>query len=237
MRGRLRRIRLPILYYHEIGLARSKYVVHPAEFEAQLDWLLASGFEALSMDAVVAVYAGTRPAPARGVVLSFDDGRKGVRDFAAPALARRRLPAILYLVTDWLDGAPVLESERYSGLVGWADLEALRQAGFTLGSHTVSHQNLKRIGAAEVEREVRHSRLRLEQKLGCAVEHFSYPYGRRTRAVEHAVREAGYRTAVVTGERCNGRFARLHRLFRLRVDGREALARFQESLGGGPPAP
>jgi peptidoglycan/xylan/chitin deacetylase (PgdA/CDA1 family) len=134
-------------------------------------------------------------------------------------------------------GARIPESERYSELVDWSDLEALRQAGFTLGSHTVSHQNLKRIGAAEMESEVRDSRRRLEQRLGFAVEHFSYPYGRRTRAAQRAVRAAGYRTAVVTGQRCNGRFARLHRLFRLRVDGREALASLEKGLGGCSSAP
>ena len=142
----------------------------------------------------------------------------------------RGLPAILYLVTGWLDGSPVPELERYSAFLSWSDLEALRAAGFTFGSHTVSHRNLKRIDPAEVAGEVRDSRLRLEQRLGRAVEHFSFPFGRRTRAVERAVRAAGYRTAVVTGERSNGRFARLHRLYRLRVDGREPLSSFRTSL-------
>jgi peptidoglycan/xylan/chitin deacetylase (PgdA/CDA1 family) len=182
MRHWLQPIRLPILYYHEIGTSAAKHVVHPADFEAQLDWLLEERFEALRMDDLVAIYAGRRLAPARGVLLSFDDGRRGVRDFAAPALARRGLPAILYLVTGWLDGAPIPEAERYSDFLEWSDLETLRRAGLSLGSHTVSHRNLKRIPPAEVEREVRDSRSRLEEKVGCPIEHFSFPYGRRTRA-------------------------------------------------------
>ena len=229
---RLRRIRLPILCYHEIGTPPSKYVVAPADFEAQLDWMIGAGFELLSMDDVAAVYAGERAAPVRGVALTFDDGRAGVRDFAAPALARRGLPATLYLVPQWLGGAPVPESERYSGFVSWSDLPALRRAGFTLGSHTVSHPNLKRVDGASAEREIRDSRSRLEAELGCAVLHFSYPYGRRTRAIERIVRAAGYRTAVATGQRTNGRFARLHRLFRLRVDGRDGATGVQRTLGG-----
>lgn len=230
MQRLLRRIRLTILYYHEIGRSRSRDVVHPGELEAQLDLVIDAGFEVISMDDVVAIHAGARPGPAHGLVLSFDDGRAGVAEFAAPALARRRLPAILYLVTGWLDGAPIPEAERYSDFVGWSDLAALEQAGFGFGSHTVSHRNLKRIDAKEVVREVCDSRQRLEEKLGATVEHFSYPYGRRTRAIERAVRAAGYRTAVVTGERSNGRFSRLHRLFRLRVDGREGLPAFEARL-------
>jgi len=234
MHAWLRPIRVPILYYHEIGRSPSKHVVSPEQFEAQLDWLVAEGFTALSMDDVRAVYERRQRAPERAIVLSFDDGRAGVRDFAAPALARRGLQAILYVVTGWLDGAPIPPVERYSEFIGWTDLEGLQQAGFSIGSHGVSHRNLKRIDPFEAEREVRDSRRRLEEKLGRRVDHFSFPYGRRTRAVAHAVRDAGYRTAVVTGERCNGRFARLHRLFRLRVDGRDSLESFQSRLLSAP---
>ena len=230
MRRWLRPVRIPILYYHEIGRNVGKHVVGPQAFEAQLDWLGIAGFEVLSMDAVVEVYTGARAAPRRCVVLSFDDGRAGASQYAAPALASRGLPAIFYVVTSWLDGHGIPESERYSAFMGWPEVEALRDAGFAVGSHSVSHQNLKRIPAADVEHEVRDSRKQLESALGQPALHFSFPYGRRTRAVERAVRAAGYRTAVVTGERCNGRFSRLHRLYRLRVDGREPLQALRARL-------
>lgn len=230
MHARLQRIRLPILCYHEIGLPRSKYVVAPVDFEAQLDWIVAAGFEVLTMDDVAAIYAGARAVPARGIALTFDDGRAGVRDHAAPALARRGLPATLYVVTQWLGGGAIPESERYSDFVRESDLPGLQQAGLVLGSHTVSHANLKRIDGSRVQHEICDSRRRLEDALGCSVHHFSYPYGRRTRSIERVVRAAGYRTAVVTGQRWNGRFARLHRLFRSLVDGRDGEAAAQRSL-------
>jgi hypothetical protein len=85
---------------------------------------------------------------------------------------------------------------------------------------------------ADAAREVETSRWRLQEALGAPVPHFSFPYGRRTGAVERAVQGAGYRSAVVTGDRVNGRFARLHRLRRLRVDGREGLEAFRARLLG-----
>lgn len=230
MRRWLRRVRIPILYYHEIGRNVGKHVVSPTAFEAQLDWLAIAGFEVLSMDAIVDVYTGVRAAPPRCVAISFDDGRAGVSQYAAPALTSRGLPAIFYVVTGWLDGEAIPESERYSAFMGWPEVEELRDAGFTIGSHSLSHRNLKRIPMAEMEREVRESRQRLESALGRPALHFSFPYGRRTRSVEQAVRNAGYHTAVVTGERCNGRFSRLHRLYRLRVDGREPLQALRARL-------
>lgn len=218
-----KRLRIPILYYHEIGADRSKHVVSPGAFQEQMAWLEDAGFEVLTLDDVVAIYGGRRPVPARAVALTFDDGRSGVVRHALPVLGRRGWPATLFLVTGWLDGGEIPAVERYSGFLSWPEVRSLHGAGFGIGSHTVTHRNLKRISLPEATREITASRRRLEDALGSAVLHFSFPYGQRTPAVERAVREAGYRSAVVTGNRVNGRFARLHRLRRVRVDGREPL--------------
>jgi peptidoglycan/xylan/chitin deacetylase (PgdA/CDA1 family) len=230
MRIWLPRIRIPILYYHEIGSARGRHVVHPEDFRAQMRWLVEAGFEALSLDDLLDLYAGRRPPPPRPVLVTFDDGRAGVLEHAAPVLSALGMPAALYAVTDWLDADPSAEIERYSGFLRWPDLAKLRASGFTIGSHTLSHRTLKKLPPEEVEREIFVSKQRLEQALGAPVHHFSYPKGRNTRLARRVVRRAGYRTAVATGERWNGRFAPLHRLGRLRVDGLADLASFQQRL-------
>lgn len=224
------RIRLPILYYHEIAPERSKHVVHPDDFAQQMRWLCDTGHEFLGLDDVVEIYSGRRSVPPRPVVVSFDDGRAGVLRHAAPVLARRGARAILYAVTDWLDGKRVPDHERYSELLGWSDLPSLQQAGIEIGSHTVSHRNLKRLPPAEVEHELQESRRILEDHLGCPVRHFSFPKGRATRWAERCARSAHYLTAVATGQRWNRQRAQLHHLHRLRVDGREALEDFQRTL-------
>jgi len=224
--------RIPILYYHEVGSERAKHVVHPDDFATQLAWLADAGYRPLSIDALCDVLTGAAPEPLRPVLLTFDDGRAGVLRHAAPALARRGFPATMYLVTDWLEGRGIDDLERYSEFLGWSELAALRAADFTLGSHTLSHRTLKKLPAVEQEREVTESRARLEQGLGMPVLHFSFPKGRSTGAARRAARRAGYRSAVTTGERYVGRFARLHDLGRLRVDGRADLAAFQRTVEG-----
>lgn len=221
---------VPILYYHELGSARSKHVVHPDDFAAQIAWLADAGFTALSLDALCDVYAGHRPAPARPVVLTFDDGRAGVLRFAAPRLAAHGLPATLYVVTHWLEGRDIPDRERYSDFVGTRDLATLRAAGFTIGSHTCTHRTLKDLDGATLKSEVEDSRRWLEDVLGEPVLHFSFPKGRTSLAAARTVRRAGYRSAVRTGERWNGRFPRLRSLGRFRVDGLATLADFQHRL-------
>jgi peptidoglycan/xylan/chitin deacetylase (PgdA/CDA1 family) len=225
------RIRLPILYYHEIGLERSKHVVHPDDFEVQMRWLRDTSHEFLRLDDVVELYAGRRTPPERCVVLTFDDGRAGVLRHAAPILARYELRAMLYVVTDWLDGQrPSADHEHYSEFLGWEDLAEVQQAGIEIGSHTLSHRNLKRLPEEEAEHEIRASRRILEDRLGQPVPHFSFPKGRATRFAERCTRDTGYQTAVATGQRWNRRRASLHHLHRLRVDGTGALEDFQQIL-------
>lgn len=226
----LRRLHLPILYYHEIGPEASKHAVTPGAFAAQMDWLSERGFRVLSIDEVAEVVSGDRPAPDRAVAITFDDGREGVLRHAAPVLARHGFPATMYAVTTWLDGADVPEADRYSAFLDWGGLAELQGAGFTVGSHTCSHRNLKKIPEADLEGEIAGSRARLEDGLGCAVVHFSFPKGRATPPAHRVVRAAGYRTAVLTGQRSNGRLARPLRLHRLRVDGHDDLAAFADLL-------
>jgi peptidoglycan/xylan/chitin deacetylase (PgdA/CDA1 family) len=226
-----RGVAVPILYYHEVGTARTKHVVHHEDFAAHVMWLRDSGFEVLALDDLVAIYAGKRALPSRPVVLTFDDGRAGVLRNAAPVLHLNGLPATAYVVTDWADGGVIPGHERYSDFLGWREIEELRSANFQIGSHTVTHRNLKRVSAKDLTEEVRVSRQRLEDRLGEPIEHFSFPKGRAPRRAVSEVRRAGYRTAVVTGQRWNGRLARLHRLGRLRVDGREGPAAVQRLLG------
>jgi peptidoglycan/xylan/chitin deacetylase (PgdA/CDA1 family) len=227
---RLRRLHLPILYYHEVGPEASKHAVTPEAFAAQMAWLAEHGFHVLSIDAVAGVVSGQLPAPEKAVAVTFDDGREGVLRHAAPVLAEHGFPATMYAVTTWLDGAEVPEVDRYSAFLDWDGIGELRSAGFTIGSHTCTHRNLKKIPESDLEAEVTGSRARLEDRLGCAVWHFSFPKGRATPPAHRAVRAAGYRTAVLTSQRSNGRLARLRRLYRLRVEGHDDLAAFARLL-------
>ena len=227
---RLRSLRLPILYYHEIGPDRDKHVVHPEDFTAQLDWLREAEHDFLTLDDVLDIYAGRRDAPPRPVVLTFDDGRAGVLRYAAPYLAKAGLPSTIYVVTDWLDAHEIPEYERYSEFLGWRDLAELRAAGMGIESHGVSHRTLKKLPPDEVERELRDSRRVLEDKLGEPVVHFSFPRGRTRRALERRVRRAGYISAVATGQSWNGPLARRFHLNRLRVEGHDSLDDFRRML-------
>jgi hypothetical protein len=72
--GGLGRLDLPVLMYHHIGSWPSPYSVATSNFTAQLDWLQANGYHAVTLHQVFAALFGPAPLPAKPVVISIDDG-------------------------------------------------------------------------------------------------------------------------------------------------------------------
>jgi peptidoglycan/xylan/chitin deacetylase (PgdA/CDA1 family) len=101
-------------------------------------------------------------------------------------------------VESCLQVEPLVASPRL--MMTWDEVRALRQAGHIVGSHTLSHPNVAHVSDAELQREVKESGRRLEQRLGAPVTHFSYPWPTLqphwTARTTTVAREAGYRTAV-----------------------------------------
>ncbi|MEA3468022.1 MAG: polysaccharide deacetylase family protein [Thermodesulfobacteriota bacterium] len=52
----------------------------------------------------------------------------------------------------------------------------------TIGAHTVNHLKLNQLTADEAYKEIKNSKIRLEDKIGRQVHHFSYPFGGRNEA-------------------------------------------------------
>ena len=77
------------------------------------------------------------------VVITFDDGTRDLAEVAAPILSRYRLPALLYVATDFVDsGHPFPEDGRRCRGGSWAIW--CRPAG-SCGSHTHTHALLDRL--------------------------------------------------------------------------------------------
>jgi peptidoglycan/xylan/chitin deacetylase (PgdA/CDA1 family) len=75
----------------------------------------------------------------------------------------------------------------------WPMIARMRQAGFTIGSHTRSHVSLPMEPTEAAVEELSGSKRVLERHLGEPVVHFAYPGGQFTPRVVDAVAGAGYR--------------------------------------------
>jgi biofilm PGA synthesis lipoprotein PgaB len=82
-------------------------------------WLQYNGYHPVSVQQIVDARAGGKPLPARPVLLTFDDGYRSAYTKVFPLLQRYNYPAVLALVTSWLE---VPEG----GQVHWGDKPAQR---------------------------------------------------------------------------------------------------------------
>jgi len=93
----------------------------------------------------------------------------------------------------------ILEDDPWARIVTAEELQHYaRNPLVTIGSHTVSHMRLSIASDADVRRELRESREKLEAWTGKPVVHFAYPNGDWDRRSRDAVEAAGYVSAVTS---------------------------------------
>jgi peptidoglycan/xylan/chitin deacetylase (PgdA/CDA1 family) len=133
------------------------------------------------------------------VLLTIDDGTAAAADWLLRRAGRFDVSAVYFVVVDWLDRPPPRSPEHaYRGLASWQDVARLRDAGHTLGSHSMSHVRLASQSHDRVRRELFESRERLATASGRPVEHFAAPFGSISPAVLTVASEAGYTTVSST---------------------------------------
>ena len=188
----------PVLMYHDVkDKALNYFDVTREDFAAQLDRLKADGYKTLSMEEFVAVLQEGGKFPEKSVLITFDDGYRGVYERALPELEKRNMKATFFIATDLLD----YQEETYPYLTK----EELRKMAasplVSIGSHTRTHAHLEQIDSQQQKEEIAGSRKMLEKLTGRKIEALAFPYGGYDKSVIEAVREAGYQVSFAVQDR------------------------------------
>lgn len=183
---------LPLLMYHYIreyahpsDPIGENLSVSPKKFEEQITWLKENGYQSVPPSFLET----PEPVSFKPIVLTFDDGYQDAYDAAFPVLKKYDMTGMFYLIVDKI-GTP--------GYLTWDEIADMRTMGMSFGSHTLSHPDLRNLSKSNVEKELRGSKMILEQKLGTEVKDFCFPSGKYNDAVLEVVRASGYKTAVTT---------------------------------------
>jgi peptidoglycan/xylan/chitin deacetylase (PgdA/CDA1 family) len=190
---------LPVLNYHKLGTpppgTRDPFLyVRPAEFDAQLAALRQLGYVSSALDA----FCSSGASPHHQAVITFDDGCRSVLELGLDALSRHQFRAIQFLVAGMLGQRnewDIRKGDSPEALMDEAQVRAWLQAGHEIGSHSMTHPNLRHLSPAEAREEIFASKKSIEDRFGLEVRHFCYPYGSWNPAVRDLVAEAGYATA------------------------------------------
>lgn len=181
--------------------------VRPEAFARQLDALAARGSHFLDLDGYLAGLRAGRW-PARSVLLTIDDGYVSTVTRAAPLLAARGVPAVLFALAGRLGGRsswmPAMPDEPLLDRAGLRELEA---HGVRVEAHGWDHALLPGLPPAELRRQVADARAALADVLGRPPVAFAYASGQHDAAARRAVRDAGYACGFAVHDAAEGRWA------------------------------
>lgn len=216
-----------ILTYHSVrpggGGPRSSYV-YPEDFAAQMQWLVRSGYQVVSLsDLADRLLKGERLAD-NLVSITFDDGYADNYLHAFPVLKQHGLPATVFLVTGKINHDPLF--------LTFNQMDQMRAHGIEFGAHTVDHVSLSTLEPERAERQVQESAVQLRSMLGAPAQHFCYPFGHFNETVEGYVSAAGFRTCCLEQAGVVVATANPLRLRRAGVLGTDTLHDFQLKVRG-----
>lgn len=117
--------------------------VRTDQLVAQLEWLRNNGYQAVSVDRILAAGQGAPPLPPKAVLLSFDDGYRSFRSRVFPILKAMNWPAVWAPVGRWIDTPPD-QPVRFGDLrvprdrfATWEDVRQMARSGLVeIASHT-----------------------------------------------------------------------------------------------------
>lgn len=231
----LNRKQVTILCYHSVLAADAPPPHDPHKQHIPLDLFLdhldylQSHYRIISLTEFVKAKRENRRLPDYSVVLTFDDGFEDFFSVAAPHLARRKLPATVFVITDRAYGYLPPNGESF---LSWQEVQELAASGVLVGSHTCSHPALLGLPVAEATRELADSRIAILQHLSGEDVPLSYPYGQTSSAISKLARSLGYSCAINGALGPNGRSADLFELSRTGIASDDDVVTFAARVSG-----
>lgn len=185
---------VPILTYHYIrgdvdrsaDLLGYNLSVTPELFASQLDALQQAGFQTITPKEFL-----EGKVTDQSIILSFDDGYRDFYANAFPALNRRGMKAVAFVVSGFLD-------DKDSRYMTSDQVREVSRGGVEIGAHTVTHPDLTSLEPADVQAELLESRFALEKLIEERVTALAYPSGEQNERVVDIAGFVGYRFAVTT---------------------------------------
>ena len=126
-----------ILGYHDVrDRGGSPMLIAGSKFREQMQAIKDSQIPVVSLSDVMAWKKGEKNIPQESIVITFDDGWEGVYTYAYPVLKEFGFPFTVYLYKKYVNIG--------GRSMSWDQIKEMMQHGCEIGSHSVSHESLKR---------------------------------------------------------------------------------------------
>lgn len=194
-----------VLCYHNVSnKGGNLYTISPEEFENQIKYMIEKGYTSINIDDLYDYYFNGKNIPKKSVLITFDDGLKGVYEFAYPILKKYGFKATFFVIVNRIG--------RVSSYVDWKNLKEMVDSGvFSIGSHTYdSHKThlsdgkylsiISKKGDDEdfenfknrVFEDFKKSKDELEKNIQKKIISFAYPYGEYSKETVELLKQTGF---------------------------------------------
>ncbi|NBX76321.1 MAG: glycosyltransferase [Proteobacteria bacterium] len=196
---------IPVLMYHAIQSAKKDILtVNTSDFLRQIRWLYFFGYETISLDLFLNFQENEterESLPEKPVLLTFDDGYRGLVEEALPILSKKQFKGCLFVTT-----AYILERENNpeSPYLSVAELKQWCDAGMEVALHSHSHPNYRDLTPSEVTEDLRKAEDLLNTWGIPYLKVLAYPFGARPKHPEELQKnllDHGIRAAFRIGNR------------------------------------
>jgi peptidoglycan/xylan/chitin deacetylase (PgdA/CDA1 family) len=188
-----------------------------------MGYLHTQGYSPISLNDLVAHMNGRGTLPEKPVIITFDDGDASHYFIAYPILMKYGFTGTFFVTVGALDSP---------GSLSLMQLKQMHQDGVSIESHTLTHPYLTQLSKYQLQRELRESKVILEEKLNSAVNFIAIPGGIYDNKVIAMVKEAGYIGAATSDLGINDVRSDLCRLKRISIHQGTQLSRFADLLNG-----
>jgi poly-beta-1,6-N-acetyl-D-glucosamine N-deacetylase len=211
---------IAVLTYHNLDPLEGPSTISPTRFEEQIAVMQSHGYNFITLDQLKDFLAG-KDAPPNAVLITFDDGYKGVFQYAYPIMSAKKIPGVVFLIV-----SKIGQSINQIPKLDWAQIKAMQAQSLTFQSHSFdSHHNVNRQDGTQgpalttpqyvpvlhrgetaseyqtrVENDLRQAKAVIENQLPTTVDSFCLPYGVTNPIVQQAALTAGYRYIFTVNE-------------------------------------
>lgn len=233
----MREIRAPILMYHYVeplppdaNELRRGLTVTPDVFRQQLIYLRDVGYTPIDLYQLLDALATGAPLPDKPIVLTFDDGYRGIYEYAFPIMQELGYTGTVFVITQFIDEG----REQY---LTWEQVRALSAAGWRIEPHSKTHEDMTVRDRDFAIYQVLGSLQTVEYHVGYQPRFFAYVGGAYNDMLVQVVEELGFWGAVTTEAGQIHLYDERFLLARVRVNGRETLTDLALRLGEATPTP
>lgn len=228
-------VQVPIFMYHHVvdSPISSEYYVPPDKFEDEMKLLHDWGYTTITTTMLVQAITKGASLPPHPIIITFDDSDGSQYTNAFPIMKKYGFTGVLYTVVSYIGKPTGLSTD--PNFLTIDQLKEMAAAGWEIGSHTMTHQELTIMTNDQLYYEIVESRKVLGQELGVPILTFSYPFGGANSAVTDYVHFAGYIAGMgATGYTATQGISNLFELQRCEIknsDDAKSIIRFLPWLG------